>query len=442
MHFKRGSLKVSSGFIAAVLFSLPISAMAQDDSPIGKTILAVGQVKAVGGETERRIRRRSPVYQVDTITTAPKSQAQFSMVDGGLITLKENSELLISGYQTGVTPSDNSATLELVRGGLRSISGSIKKQGGDYKVNTPVGTIGIRGTHFQIELSGDDVLFAVWDGDIDVALNNNEILSLGVSENFAFARVSSNGQVTPLLTPPAGINAGFDATSAEDEQAENDEEESDADSEGDSQVASQPADESNSDDESDANAEDGEVAENELETTAPTDFDDDTGETTTTEVVANNDNDDDADFDTELETSLIQDDIWQGTDETPLAELLTQRQGVVNYNDVTSSLVTSTNGTVENFDMEMVVDFDNGAIPTGFVSFDDDGGAWFATFAGLIKVDQIDIDVTFASHGDKDADGDINAAFLNGLDDIAGNFELFEIDDPNVRTNGSFVIKP
>ncbi len=171
----------------------------------GKTILARGAVLATDAESaqQRTLKRRDTVYGVDKITTGEKSKAQFSMSDGGLIALKENSELNIANYEFNSTTQQGSASIELIKGGLRSISGVIKKNGGAYSVKTPVGSIGIRGTHFELQLIDGDMYVAVWDGAIDLTLEDQSVVSLGSNEPFSFAQVTSLGRVIKTTQAPA-----------------------------------------------------------------------------------------------------------------------------------------------------------------------------------------------------------------------------------------------
>ena len=92
--------------------------------------------------------------------------------------------------------------------------------------------------------------------------------------------------------------------------------------------------------------------------------------------------------------------------------------------------------------MNMVIDFDNAAVPGGSLSFSDSEGEWFAAYSGLINIDQLDLGINFASHGDNKAQGIIFASFANGLDEIIGGFNLQEINNPSVNADGSFNIRP
>ena len=367
----------------------------------GKTILAKGKVEAQhqASKEKRPLRRRSEIFDVDNIITGDKSKAQFSMSDGGLITLKENTEILISNYKFNPEAGESSATLEIISGGLRSIRGLIKKSGGDYQIKTPVGSIGIRGTHFAVEVIDDEVLFAVYSGNIDVELADQTTLSLGSSEDFSFASVNNRGVVTRMIQAPASISLGYSTTARKkaDESAKNENSEDDQ---------------------------------------------------TSGVVVANTDvapiSTDALTYDgNELDDKGIYGESeWQGVKDLPIAELISERTGTLSYGNVSESIVNSSVGQVSDFTMSMTVDFDNASVPGGTLSFSDSEGEWFAAYSGLINIDQLELGINFASHGDNRADGSIFAAFSNGLDELVGGFSLQEINNPSVNADGSFKIQP
>ncbi|MDX2369877.1 MAG: FecR family protein [Colwellia sp.] len=380
-----------------ILFFLPSHVMAD---VAGKTILAKGEVNATNNASQdvRRLRRRSEIFSVDNIITGDKSKAQFSMSDGGLITLKANTEIKISNYQFDQDSKQGSATLEVISGGLRSISGLIKKSGGDYQVKTPVGSIGIRGTHFAVEVVDDNVVFGVFSGNIDVQLKNKQILSLGASEDFAFASVNPAGQVTLMTQAPPSIAAGLSNDEYSDEKSE--------DSEGNTSSSRETA------------AVDGEKEQT------------DSGNYSAT------------DSETTIDASLYSESELQGISGSPIAELIAQRTGTLTYENIINSNISSTQGTVRAFSMSMTIDFDKGSVPDGLIRFSDQQGAWFAVYSGLINVDKLDLGVNFASHGNNNAEGEVSAAFSNGLDEIIGSFHLEETENPQVNAGGSFKIEP
>ena len=311
-------------------------------SVAGKTILAKGEVLAIENGTEARaLKRRSKIFDVDEITTGKLSKAQFNMTDGGLITLKENTKVLISSYHYDDKTEQGSATLELVNGGLRSISGLIKSKGGDYQVKTPVGSIGIRGTHFVVEVVDENVFFGVYSGNIDVNLTgSNQVLSLGETEDFAFASVDLSGQVTTLTQAPVVLSKGFVSDEVEA------------------------------------------ISENSAQNNEQSPLSE-------TEEVAN------IDFD----ASVYQEEALQAISDESIADLISQRTGSVTFDQIVESSINSSVGDTSGFQMSMTVDFDNASVPGGSLSFNDAQGEWLATFSGLINIDQLSLGVNYASHG-------------------------------------------
>ncbi len=394
---------------------------ATEEIVAGKTLLAKGNVKAINPETNdsRSLKRRSKIMSVEHITTGENSKAQFSMSDGGLITLKENTEINVSHYVFDEETQKGSATLEVISGGLRSISGLIKKTGGDYQVKTPVGSIGIRGTHFAVEVSGDDVYFGVYSGNIDIELDNDQTLSLGVSEDFAFASVSQSGAITPFTKAPEILSLGYNtsqAESSEDVPAEN-----------------------TSNEESNATP---------VTDVASTDVIPDTTTVDASESSNTENNSSEELVTSDVYTDLISEDIDSVVEEIvdiediqTIAELISERTGTFNYAEITQSDVTSSVGNAGDLSLNLAVDFDNGTVPGGSLSLTDNQGEWFASYSGLINVDQLELNINFASHANKRADGDITAIFSDGLDEITGQFNLQEVDDTSISTEGSFQLK-
>lgn len=351
----------------------------------GKTILARGAVLATDAESaqQRTLKRRDTVYGVDKITTGEKSKAQFSMSDGGLIALKENSELNIANYEFNTTTQQGSASIELIKGGLRSISGVIKKNGGAYSVKTPVGSIGIRGTHFELQLIDGDMYVAVWDGAIDLTLEDQSVVSLGSNEPFSFAQVTSLGRVIKTTQAPAVFTQTI-ATISDDTSAE------------------QPTEQQS--------------------------------------IVQNNTSEKTTDADISI-TDVYAQQQFQAVNDATLIDQIAQRQGVFNY-QATSFDVSSSLGEVSDFSMSMSVNFDYGTVPDGEISFNDAGGNWYAAYSGLIDLTKLDLAVTFASHNNNKATGQIDAVFLNDIDTITGDFSLSEINNPAVNAGGDFRLEP
>lgn len=374
------------------LFSLALSAQEQA-SNAGLTLMARGNVTATASDTQqsRELSRKAPVFNVDQVSTGAQSQAQFRMLDGALLALQSDTQLLISEYKPGSTAEQGSVVMELVKGSLRTVTGSIKGDAGNYQLKTPVGSIGIRGTTFQLSYINEIMLVGVWDGQIELQITRSdgtvENVTFGGGEVASFAQISKAGQVTPLLSPPAEFagNTG----SGDDEEG---------------------GDSSN--------------------TTASSSNTSLTDATNATSTQGSED------------TSFIAAQSYQGSsNQIPVAELIAARSGSYQYNTLEQFSVQSTAGAVSNFQVSMTIDFDNGTVPQGELSFNDAGGEWFAAFNGVVNVDQLELGINFASHGNERAQGQIDTLFVDGIDQILGQFVLSETENPATTAGGIFLIK-
>ncbi len=89
------------------------------------------------------------VEEGDTIVTGANGELQVIMADNGYIALRANTRIKIEQYRAEGDKDDRSV-ISLVEGALRSITGWIGKYSrGNYRITTPTGTIGIRGTDHE-----------------------------------------------------------------------------------------------------------------------------------------------------------------------------------------------------------------------------------------------------------------------------------------------------
>ncbi len=128
--------------------------------------IRVGYVAELSGQASARdingrvqqLQINSQVFEGDRIETEPGSRIYVLMDDGAEIHLKEDSVLKITEYViTSGYGEDSSSILDLLRGGLRKLTGAIGDSAqSNYQVQTGLATIGIRGTEYVIKLCKDD----------------------------------------------------------------------------------------------------------------------------------------------------------------------------------------------------------------------------------------------------------------------------------------------
>ena len=115
----------------------------------GKVKLAVGDVTAqLDGGPERSLKIGAEVFDGDVVTTREKGFAVIIMDDESRFTIKPNSQLEI--VESGASSGDNSVLTKLVQGGMKVITGQIAKRDPNrFRIDTPLGSIGVRGTSFD-----------------------------------------------------------------------------------------------------------------------------------------------------------------------------------------------------------------------------------------------------------------------------------------------------
>lgn len=195
---------------------------------VGKVILSFGQNIAESPVGEQRaLKRQGEIFADDLLKTSDKGRLQIRFTDGSRLSLKPNTVFKIEQYEfQDASPEDGKAIYKLLKGGMRTISGKIGKvDREDYKLDTVVATIGIRGTDFTIDKTGDRVTGSVNSGRINVSANAGTS-SKDISPGRSFLIVGAAGQVSDFKTPPADSanEEGESDSDKEDEQEGSDEE--------------------------------------------------------------------------------------------------------------------------------------------------------------------------------------------------------------------------
>lgn len=140
-------------------------------SQAGTVVLAVGNVTDQAADGSRRtLHDGDGIYSGDSLSTGRGAYLDLDFADGGRILLRPGTRFQIEHYhyaaaapvQTAVpaiarSEVRESAFFRLIKGGLRAISGLIGHvTRADYRLDTPVATIGIRGTEYDVRYCNND----------------------------------------------------------------------------------------------------------------------------------------------------------------------------------------------------------------------------------------------------------------------------------------------
>jgi hypothetical protein len=166
---------VTAFVVLALAGMLPAPARAQTGSaqpavqelsskPIGKVVSATGSVtiERAGAVVVQANLAGQPgrakvgdlVYQGDVVQTGADGRLGINFTDDSSFNLSSNARMALNEFVYDPNGKSNSTIFNLARGTFTFVAGNVAKTG-DMKVDTPVATMGIRGTMPRVEISDD-----------------------------------------------------------------------------------------------------------------------------------------------------------------------------------------------------------------------------------------------------------------------------------------------
>jgi hypothetical protein len=141
------------------------SAEAAASNPIGKVVTATGSVTIehanavvvqanlpAGGVGQTKA--GDPVYKGDVVQTGADGKVGITFTDGTTFNLSSNARMVLNEFVYDPDGTSNSTLFSLSKGTFTFIAGKVAKTG-DMQIDTPVATLGIRGTTPHVEISDD-----------------------------------------------------------------------------------------------------------------------------------------------------------------------------------------------------------------------------------------------------------------------------------------------
>ncbi|WP_189610900.1 FecR domain-containing protein [Saccharospirillum salsuginis] len=140
--------------IAALLLLVATGAMAE---PVAMVVRASGEVVRITPDGERMpLERRDTLNTGDRIETGEQARVTLKFADEGLVELGTGSRFVIQQYRSETdSDEDPNVLLELIEGRLRTVTGALARDPDDYDLKTPLASIGIRGTEFEVWQSAE-----------------------------------------------------------------------------------------------------------------------------------------------------------------------------------------------------------------------------------------------------------------------------------------------
>ncbi len=213
MESKNRHCLIAISYVVAILIITLYTAAVFADVTAGTVTYLSGPLFAIKADgSKKTLSKNSIVEQGDTLITEKRTYARIKFNNNGEITLRPESRFKIEAFSYDqAKPKEDKALFELVKGGLRALSGHVGKRGDpdSYKMKTPPAVIGIRGTLFEVKICAgncgglaDGIYFFVPEGSITVS-NASGSQTVGVGQ-YAYAKDINS--VPVLLPKNPGIN--------------------------------------------------------------------------------------------------------------------------------------------------------------------------------------------------------------------------------------------
>lgn len=139
--------------------------------PIGEIVALEGDAYSIGDNGRLGLRQGDPIYFQTQIETGPDARAMIIFIDDTEVTIGGDASLMIDEYMFDpYDAQENKAEFSFMKGAFLWTSGMIaKKDEPDVTLNTPKGSIGIRGTTVWGGLMDDGYGVFVSDGLVNFA---------------------------------------------------------------------------------------------------------------------------------------------------------------------------------------------------------------------------------------------------------------------------------
>ena len=138
---------------------------------VARIVEVEGSVAAINAkeleQEPRPLTVGAPLYSADIVESEKGAYAVLVFKDEGRISVEAESNFEIKNYKFSDLAAQNKTSYDLVKGGMRLLTGIIATENKeDFSVNTPVATIGIRGTGFDLVYREGKLYSYTWQGVI------------------------------------------------------------------------------------------------------------------------------------------------------------------------------------------------------------------------------------------------------------------------------------
>ncbi len=187
--------RFSRYLIAALTLPLLLAPGAFAAEEIGKALAITVTVSGDSGI----LRASSPIHRDERIRASNSGQGQFEFRDGTKLAVGPNSSLVLDRSIFAGDTTFQSLTLKASRGTFRWVSGTSKSSA--YKINTPFGTLGVRGTVVDVYVGSSTAAAVILEGQATFCGNDGKCkrLERGCDMVLANRKGLMDGETEPKI---------------------------------------------------------------------------------------------------------------------------------------------------------------------------------------------------------------------------------------------------
>jgi hypothetical protein len=184
---------------------------------VGQRAARIGAAQAVQNDVEGRLGNSvhklavgSEVFQNQLVRTGKDSTARLQFLDETDLSLSPFTQVTLDRFVYDPDKKTGRVILNVPRGLVRFVTGSMEKQ--SYTIRTPIGTLGVRGTIFDLLVRSDRMTVRLLEGGVDLTVQPRRVYVLDRPNTaitiFSDGRVNGphdwNGSVIDFaaLSPP------------------------------------------------------------------------------------------------------------------------------------------------------------------------------------------------------------------------------------------------
>ena len=185
-------------------------APASAETPIGQAVRAIEMVHASRDTERRSVSKNDPVFANELVETGDDSYAGLIFKDETSLAIGPNANVLLDEFVYDADTKVGTMVVTIAKGAMRFVTGKQARQ--SYRLRTPVGTIGIRGTIIAVFVNSLGQMTVFVQQGIATFTNlagQTQVLSAG--QSLTFSSATPGAPATPT-GPPGPLPPGLEST--------------------------------------------------------------------------------------------------------------------------------------------------------------------------------------------------------------------------------------